>query len=145
MKELENIIKELIELMGFNDFSINYEENSNRFLIFINDGDFLKRFLPNFVINFNHLINLVANRKGAEGIVFIDINNYRREREDLILELARAAARKAITTQEEVALPAMNAYERRLVHLELAPRPDIKSESVGEGKSRYVVIRPILE
>jgi predicted RNA-binding protein Jag len=39
----------------------------------------------------------------------------------------------------------MNAYERRLIHAELAARPDVKTESLGEGRGRYVVVKPILE
>ena len=37
----------------------------------------------------------------------------------------------------------MNSYERRLVHTALAIHPDVTTESVGEGKERYVVIKPI--
>jgi spoIIIJ-associated protein len=61
----------------------------------------------------------------------------------LIGELARAAAKKATATKTEISLPAMNSYERRLVHVELAVRPDVKTESAGEGKERYVIIKPI--
>jgi predicted RNA-binding protein Jag len=146
MEQLENNIKKLIKLMGFNDFSVRYEEENSRFSIFINEGGaFFKRLLPNFVNNLDYLAKLIAskNKWVGAGSVFIDINNYRRERENLILELARAAARKAASTKEEVVLPAMNAYERRLIHLELSSRPDISTESVGEKPNRYVVVKPI--
>ncbi len=143
MEQLQDKLKKLIEIMGFNDFSVNYEPGSNRFLIFINEGDFFKKFLPGFVTSLDYVVRLMANKIGQEGTVFIDINNYRRERENLILELARAAARKAIAVKEEVSLPAMNGYERRLVHLELSSHPDVKTESMGEGKSRYIIIKPI--
>ncbi|MEK7114567.1 MAG: R3H domain-containing nucleic acid-binding protein [Patescibacteria group bacterium] len=142
MDQLHNNIQKLIELMGFNDFSVSLEPESNRFLIFINDGDFLKNFLPNFVADFDYVVKLMAKKIGAEMVV-VDINNYRRERENLILELARAAARKAAATKQEVALPTMNAYERRLIHMELASHPDIKTESAGEGRDRYVAVKPI--
>jgi len=36
----------------------------------------------------------------------------------------------------------MSAYERRIVHLELAERKDITTESTGEEPERRVVIRP---
>ncbi len=143
MEQLQDKLKKLIEIMGFNDFSVNYEPGSNRFLIFINEGDFFKKFLPGFVTSLDYVVRLMANKIGQEGTVFIDINNYRRERENLILELARAAARKAMAVKEEVSLPAMNGYERRLVHLELSSHPDVKTESVGEGKSRFIIIKPI--
>jgi predicted RNA-binding protein Jag len=29
------------------------------------------------------------------------------------------------------------------VHMELAVHPEVKTESAGEGKERYVVIKPI--
>jgi len=141
--ELQDILKNLIGLMGFADFSINYEEESNRFSIFINEGNFFKKNLPVFVANLNHLANLIANKISETSVVFVDINNYRREREGLILELARAAARKAVATKEVVSLPAMNSYERRLIHLELSSHPDVKTESTGEGKSRFIIIKPI--
>jgi spoIIIJ-associated protein len=75
--------------------------------------------------------------------VFLDVNNYREERKTLIAELARAAAKKAVATKNDIPLPTMNSYERRLVHTELAIHPEVKTESMGEGKERYVVIRPI--
>ena len=37
----------------------------------------------------------------------------------------------------------MNAYERRLVHVELAVHPDVRTESEGDGRERCVVIKPI--
>ena len=37
----------------------------------------------------------------------------------------------------------MNSYERRLVHVELAIHPDVTTESIGAGKNRYVIIKPI--
>lgn len=40
MDQLHNNIQKLIELMGFNDFSVSLESESNRFSVFINDGDF---------------------------------------------------------------------------------------------------------
>ncbi len=143
MEQLRDNLKKIIELMGFDDFSVHYEDGSSRFSIFINNGEFLKKFLPTFVVSLDYLTRLMANKIGGNVTVFVDINNYRREREALILELARAAARKVTATKQEISLPAMNAYERRLIHLELSTRPDVSTESVGEGKNRYVVVRPI--
>jgi len=130
--------------MGFEDFSLNCDAEGNRFSLFINEGAGFKKMLPLFVANLDHLAKLMAKKQNGEPTVFVDINNYRKEREAIILEIARGAARKAVAAQKEIALPVMNAYERRLIHVELASRPDIKTESVGEGKNRYVVVKPIL-
>jgi len=143
MEKIESIIKEMIGMMGFDDFSVNYSVDGGRFSIFINDSFISENNLPAIMNSFDSVIKLIA-RKNSVDFVIVDINNYRRKREDLILEIARVTARKSVAEKQEMSLPAMNAYERRLVHTELAKHPDIKTESVGEGRERYVVIKPIL-
>lgn len=140
--DAKETIEQLIRLMGFNDFAVSYIEDSRRFLIFINDAPFLQRFLPQFISDLEFVVKMIFNKKNID-IAFIDINNYRKDREDLIAKLAKAAAKKASVTKKEVSLPAMNAYERRIVHSELSLHPDLKTESSGEGKQRHVVIKPI--
>ncbi|NCN94816.1 hypothetical protein GW888_00245 [Candidatus Wolfebacteria bacterium] len=144
-KELE-ILKKTLEMMGFGDFSANYDSENGRFSVFVNEGEYFKKMVPNFVSGLNCVFRLISDKDRKEGeeysTTFIDINNYRKERDNIILELARAAARKAATINEEVSLPAMNGYERRLIHIELSSRPDVLTESVGEGKERYIIIKP---
>ncbi len=142
MEKIESIIKEMVGMMGFDDFSVNYSVDSGRFSIFINDSFISENNLPAIMNSFDSVIKLIA-RKNNIDFVIVDINNYRRKREDLILEIARVTARKSVAEKKEMSLPIMNAYERRLVHTELAKHPDIKTESVGEGRERYVVIKPI--
>jgi len=142
MNQLQDSIKKFIELMGFEDFSVNFDADSSRFSIFINDDLISEKNLPEIVDNLDYLTKLIAQKNNME-TVFIDVNNYRRKREGLIVELAKAAARKVLAEKKEISLPAMNAYERRLIHLELAGHPDVKTESVGEGRSRYIVVKII--
>jgi spoIIIJ-associated protein len=142
MEKIEPIIKQMIEMMGFEDFSVNHSVEGGRFSIFINDNIVSENNLPVLVGNFDTVVKLIAQRNNVD-FVIIDINNYRRKREDLILEIARVAARKSVAEKKEISLPVMNAYERRLVHTELSQHPDIKTESIGEGKERYVVIKPL--
>lgn len=143
MEQVHSTIKNLIELMGFEDFSVNFEPETRRLSIFINESGALSQHLPQFVNSLDYLIRIIVQKDNAAAGVFIDINNYRREREGLILELTRAAARKSAAEKKEISLPPMNAYERRLIHLELSQRPDLKTESIGEGKERYVIIKPL--
>lgn len=143
MDNWETFIKKLVDLMGFRDYRLDMKTEEKRASLYIYDGgDFLKENLPNIMESVNHIFQMVAKKSGSE-LFFLDINNYRQERENLIAELARAAAKKAMTTKTDVSLPAMNSYERRLVHVELAIHPEVTTESAGDGKERYVVIRPI--
>jgi len=131
--------------MGFGDHKIEIDGEHKHGTIFIHSHPVLiKENLPILIMHLNHLVQILA-RKNNEPPIFFDINNYRKERENLIIELARAAARKVTATKQDISLPAMNSYERRLVHTELAVHPEVTTESVGSGKARYVVVRPILD
>lgn len=143
MENPETIIRKTLEFIGFQDYRLEIRPDQKRGLLFVYDDPALvKENLAALVDNFNHLLQMIA-KKNEQPPIFLDINNYRQERESLIAELARAAAKKVSLTKEKVSLPAMNSYERRLVHTELAVHPEVITESVGIGKERYVVVKPI--
>ncbi len=142
MEQEKQLLETLISKMGFEDFSVTPSQDSRRLLIFINDAPFLSHNLSGLVADLDFIFKSMLHKQGYD-IVFIDINNYRKEREDIIIKLARAAAKKSAVTCKDIALPTMNSFERRIVHTELAMNPDIKTESDGEGKARHVVIKPI--
>jgi spoIIIJ-associated protein len=141
-----NILKECIAKMQLGDSEMACDENARKISIFLNTDHHpsLKNNLPQIVQDFNMIAQLIA-KKHNEPPFFVDVNNYRLERERIIVELAKAAARKAMATKQEVVLPAMNAYERRLVHMELAAHPEVRTESMGAGKSRVVTVKLVGE
>ncbi|MBU6141793.1 hypothetical protein KGO95_01570 [Patescibacteria group bacterium] len=141
MDSLKQTIEQMLRPSGL-DFSVDVDAEGRRVSIFIHDEDVVARFLPRLMQDLDHVVRLMAKKMQLERVI-VDVNNYKRERERLIGELAKAAARKALLEKKEVSLPAMNAYERRLVHVELATRPDIKTESIGEGEARQVVVKPL--
>jgi len=141
MEKLVTTTKKLLELMGFHDPSVDFQTEARKIVIYINEGEWIKERLPLLVAEFERVLNLIAKRDDIRGLV-VDVNGYRRERENLIIELAKAAAKRAAVTKANIALPAMNGYERRLIHVELANRPDVVTESIGEKRERHVVIKP---
>ena len=139
----ETFVKSAVEQMGFRDYHLEIDTEEGRGSLFIyEDNNFIKENLPAIVDSMNHIIQMVAKKNQAKTF-FLDINNYRRDRENIITELARAAAKRVAAIKEQVSLPAMNSYERRLVHVELAIHPDVVTESIGAGKDRYVIIKPV--
>lgn len=141
--EVKKILEEILSRMGFRDFSITLGEDGKRCSVFINDTPFLQHQLVSFISDIDTVLKLVLRKKNLP-LVFIDVNNYRREREEIIIKLAKAAARKALVEKTDISLPPMNAYERMIVHTELSLHPELKTESFGEGSSRHVVIQPLL-
>ncbi|MDP1629144.1 MAG: R3H domain-containing nucleic acid-binding protein [bacterium] len=88
------------------------------------------------------LRQIVKKRFPSAPSVFFDVNGYRREREESLRAMARQAAKEAVLRKEPVMLEPMNAYERRLVHIELSTRPDVITESIGQDSGRRVVVKP---
>ena len=141
MEKIKEITEKLVGLMGYggSEAEVGVDAERQRISVLINDGR-IQEHLPHLTASLELVLKLIA-KKNDWGTVFVDVNNYRKERERLLAELAKAAAHKALMTAGEVSLPPMNSYERRLIHMELSSRPDVKTDSVGEGKDRHIVVR----
>jgi predicted RNA-binding protein Jag len=142
MEKFQTQVKKIFELAGFEEPVVNLDHENRKIDIFVNEGEWFKKWLPSVVSNVDHLVKLLTRKENADNF-FVDINNYRKERGRIIVELAKAAAKKALILNGNIKLPIMNAYERRLVHIELAIHPEVETESEGEGRDRCVVIKPI--
>ncbi len=81
----------------------------------------------------------------SEGPVrlYLDIDGYKSNRNQSIVDLANKVAEQAIKIERNIHLDPMNAYDRRIVHITLQDRDDVTTESTGEGEKRHVVIKPI--
>ncbi len=134
--------KEIIALLGYPDAEVAVDEERRKIIVLIDDR-FVVENVETILPAVDHVINLVLKKEGLIPHV-VDLNYYRKERERLIVELVKAAARKATITKTEVELPAMNGYERRLVHMEITAHPELRTESTGIGKERRVVIKFVL-
>ena len=71
----------------------------------------------------------------------LDINNYKKQKTEYLKEMAKSAADEVALTKKEKYLPIMAAYERRIIHITLASRTDIATESMGQEPERRVVIK----
>jgi spoIIIJ-associated protein len=90
-----------------------------------------------------HLAYRIAYRGSDERKrVAVDAAGYRERRAALLQQDADEAADEALATGEPVALDAMNAVERRVVHEYLRDREGIETYSEGAEPDRYLVVAP---
>ena len=73
--------------------------------------------------------------------LYLDVENYKKAREQTLVDLANRMADKSEEIERNVHLDPMSAYERRIVHSALQGRTLIETESMGEGDNRHVVIK----
>ncbi|MBQ8522256.1 MAG: KH domain-containing protein [Clostridia bacterium] len=73
--------------------------------------------------------------------LYLDVEGYKKGREQTLIDLANRMADKAEEIERNVHLDPMNAYERRIIHSALQGRTLVETESMGEGDNRHVVIK----
>jgi spoIIIJ-associated protein len=91
-----------------------------------------------------YLTQLVINRYSDQYInVLLDAEDYRKRRNDTLIQLAERLAQKALKTGQNVALEPMPSYERKVIHAALAENKRVKTYSSGNDPHRHLVISPI--
>jgi len=74
--------------------------------------------------------------------LLLDSGGYRALRIEELKMTARVAAERVQTSRQPFKLNPMTARERRIVHLTLQEFPGVRTESIGMGEQRQVVIHP---
>ncbi|MGB8510031.1 MAG: R3H domain-containing nucleic acid-binding protein [Pyrinomonadaceae bacterium] len=88
-----------------------------------------------------HLVNQSFIRSLERGERFIcDVGDFRAMRETELRAMARHAAERVRSSGVPFTFGAMNANERRVIHLELAEDEGLHTESIGEGNTRRLKV-----
>src|SRR3954469_13935205 len=91
-----------------------------------------------------HLAQRIAFRgRPSEVRVVIDAAGYRDRRASALRREADDAAESAVQGKRPVALDAMTASERKLVHEYLRERGDVETYSEGDEPDRHLVVAPL--
>jgi len=83
---------------------------------------------------------------GAEGKkpgvvkISLDIENYRKKREETLRALAKKMADRVLKYGRPVALEPMNPYERRIIHSAIQEMEGVSTHSVGQENDRKIII-----
>jgi len=89
-----------------------------------------------------YITSLIVGRELGRWVPLqIDVQQYRKRREDELRKMARRIAEQVAETGRQQALEPMPPNERRIVHIELRDHPAVETESKGEDPKRKVVIR----
>jgi spoIIIJ-associated protein len=90
-----------------------------------------------------YLLNLIVAKQINKRVAFgVDVDGYRRRREESLVSLAMRTAARVRGTGRSVTLEPMPPSERRIVHLTLQDDPNVMTVSIGEGEERKVAITP---
>ena len=142
-----DFVKQLISDIGLNAEAELYacEDGTRRITIIGDDASTLIGHHGDTLDALQYLANLASARKNSKGErdksrVTIDIEGYRKKREETLRALARRMAQKALRNKRSVMLEPMSAYERRIIHSEIQGIEGVSTNSIGSDNNRKIVI-----
>lgn len=146
LEKIKKITKEFFQKTTF-DVEIKFltpQENTLPIEVKTEDPQILIGEKGQTLVDLQHLLKAILKRKipSFTGYIDLDINHYKKKKTEYLKELARSIADEVALIKKEKMLSPMQAYERRIIHLELAERNDVTTESIGREPERRVVIRP---
>lgn len=136
------ILSELLEKMGVQaDVELSEEKGSAGLDVLGPDlGALIGRGGENLVA-LQQIVSAITSRKVGRTVhIPVDVEGYRRRREDQLREVALRVASRVRASGQAVTLEPMLAYERRIVHLAVQEQQGIRTESVGIEPNRRVVV-----
>jgi len=91
-----------------------------------------------------YIVDKVVNKKSIDKRirVQIDVHGYLETKKASLQRLAVKLAEKAKHTGKPTTIGQMNAHDRRIVHLSLKNDKEVRTQSMGEGYYRKLVIFP---
>ena len=90
-----------------------------------------------------YLVEKMVNKQNSERIrVQVDVEGYLDNRRQRLEDLAARLAQKAKRSGKPVTIGQLNAHDRRIVHISLKGDPELRTQSMGEGFYRKLVIFP---
>jgi spoIIIJ-associated protein len=77
--------------------------------------------------------------------VVVDAAGYRERRAQTLRQTADQAVTTALADRRPVALEAMSALERKVIHEHLKTRHEVETYSEGQEPSRHLVVAPLVD
>jgi len=130
----EDVLKEMLSILGFK-FSLEIKRRDDNIMLCIEGCDEASRLIGkegHVLDSLQLLLSLIIYRKLKQrSNILVDVGGYREHRKQQLQQEAEQAAAEATETGAPVVLEPMNAMDRRIVHMALADRNDVTTESIN--------------
>ena len=135
-------LKPILKSLGCENIEFKVAQKENAALIEL-EGDGFGTIIGHrgeTLDSLQYLASLAANNGGGYFKVSLNIGDYRKKREETLINLAKRISAHVLKTGKCRTLEPMNPYERRIIHTAVQSIDGVTSISFGEGISRRVVI-----
>jgi spoIIIJ-associated protein len=144
---IKEITKELLELMGTKaEATVSEDKETESVVIDIKSDDETGLLIGSRGDTLNSLQTIIGmifrNKYGDWQRILVNVSDWRERQEERLKELADQSAERAIETNEPQTLYNLTPAQRRIIHITLSKNKKIETESVGEGRERYLIVKP---
>lgn len=142
LEKSTKILKTLLEKMGFDlNVTSSIKEDTIYFFIDGNDKKYIIGKFGETLDALEEVVSLMIARleKGRKKIK-IDVDDYRREKEDKLKEILLSIAREIREKGNSKKMRKLTSKERKFVHEFFEKYDDIETQSFGVGDDRYILI-----
>ncbi|HHV15383.1 MAG TPA: protein jag [Gelria sp.] len=137
------VLEELLDRMklDYQISSVDFDEGKVRINITGKDMGLLIGRRGETLNAVQFILGLMVNRNREKRVrVILDVENYRKKREQNLEALALRLSDKVKKTRKSIVMRPMSSHERRIVHTALQGDPQINTYSTGDEPNRKVVI-----
>jgi spoIIIJ-associated protein len=143
-EEIKNITEEFFKKSHF-EVSIEVEQKESLINIDIQTSDAQTLIGRQGLVlsDIQLLLRKIIKKKTNEDFyISVDIDNYKKNKENYLKDLAWNVADEVLKTGQEKEIPLVSSFDRRIVHIELQQRNDVLTESIGDGEERRIIVKP---
>jgi spoIIIJ-associated protein len=142
---VEKLAVKLLKLMKTNvEVKISEDKNNEAIMVDIQTEDEVGLIIGNRGRTLNSIQTLLGmmyrQETGEWQRILVNVADWREKEQDRLEQLAQQTAERARTSSEPQYLYNLTSAQRRIVHLVLSGEKDIETESLGEGRDRYLVV-----
>jgi spoIIIJ-associated protein len=137
-------LQRIVDLIT-SDATISIEERSNRLCFNIKGGNsaVLIGRRGQTLEAIQYIIEKIVNKKRKERVgIQVDVEGYLEKRRTGLEKTAFRLAEKVKRTGKPATMGQMNSHDRRIVHIALKDDSKVRTQSMGEGMLRKLVIFP---
>ncbi len=149
--EIQNLAKKLVEKTNVKVKSLIVDDTfGTRIALEVEEPHFFIERSGEGLQALNHLVHRIIENKNprneesgeeSELNILIDINDFQKRHIESVQAIAHMMSERARYFKSNIEVDPMSAFDRRIVHEFLSNEHDLKTESVGTGRSRRVVIK----
>lgn len=148
VKEIEKITNKVLEMMGTKaKASVSEDKKNEAFVVEIETEDETGLLIGHRGETLNSLQSIVGmiyrQGSGEWARVVVNVGDWRQKQEEYLKNLAVQTAERAKETGEPQILYNLSPGQRRIIHLTLSDDKSIETESQGEDRERYLVVKAV--